>query len=173
MRRTRTVDKDDPECRFFSEKRHPNRQNKKVFTLTMNIIKMEETLKAIKEGIFPSKDLSRTFLITPKKNDETWLRIIFDLEHPMENLESPKSKILKIMYINKKGKEKPKLIYLDSEVTGIGWQYVFNVHDIDEAEYLLPFIQRFFLSEEIRVFRPEYRDPNSNMWRSLDFEQMI
>lgn len=168
MRPTRTLDREDPECRFFAEKKHPNRKNKKEFSLTINPEKMEGIIKAVKEKTFPSKDLSRTFFITPSNVDIAWLKLIFDVDRPMENLESPKSRILKIRYINNKGKNRPKEIYFDGHLKGKGWVYWFDVQNIEEAEYLLPFIERYFLSEEIRIFNPEYRESNRNMWKPLD-----
>lgn len=177
--KTRSIDRDDPECRFCSVKKHPNRKDKREFTLTINPTKMEDMLKAMKEKNFSSNDLSRTFFITPSITDIEWLNMIFDVDRPIEKLESPRSRILSVEYIDKNGKDRKKEIYFDGHRKSNGdgntdeWVYWFDIHDIEEAEYLLPFVEKHFLNEDIRIYNPEYRESNKNKWRPLPFGGMI
>ena len=53
-------------------------------------------------------------------------------------------------------------------VAELGYIYWFNCHNKDEAEYFHPFVEKFFLEVDIRIFGAAYRDANDNAWKPLN-----
>lgn len=167
MRKKISVDKETAVCRVVAEEKHPNRKNKRLHRYTINIDKLKDTITSIDK--IPLKERSRSILMSPTKADDAWFGIyFFDVDYPNDNLDSPKSHILEILYIEEKtGKRKVLEVYFDGYVAEQGYIYWFSVLDKDEAEYLHPHVERFFLEEEIRIFDAEYRDANDNIWKPL------
>lgn len=170
MRKKIGVDKETAVCRIVAEEKHPNKKKKRLHRYVINPDKLKDTISTIEEGKIPLKDLSRSILMSPTKADDAWFgTYIFDVDYPNDNLDSPKSQILEILYIDEMTRKKKVLeVYFDSYIAELGYIYWFSVLDKDDAECLHPYVEKFFLDEEIRIFGAEYRDANDHAWKPLD-----
>lgn len=170
MRKKISIDKEIAVCRVTAEEKHPNKKKKRLHRYTINPNKLRDTITAIEEHKIPLKELSRSILMSPTKADDAWFETyFFDVDYPNDNLDSPKSQILEILYRDQMtGKKKILEVYFDGYIAELGYIYWFSVLNKNDAEYLHPYVEKCFLEEEIRIFDAEYRDANDHAWKPLD-----